>query len=235
MKKTVIITTFICLFITAGWLLKKQDSPKHNLAKLGINLETESKSNLRKLASRIDKSPRKEKVEKANSKLNQRIIQNFKSGKDEINDLSKEYKKIRPTYTNIQTKEFRLKGQKLFISTTYSAVPKNKSTSRREIASINNYSIVKGTSGLPVVQDPVKRRKGIATGHIIVKAKPDTDLTSLAKSYNLQVHHTVPHLNLIAFAPRNPENLLETSIKLSESSLLESVKLDISYGGPRAK
>jgi len=235
MKKTSIIFLSLCLVLTAGWLFRSKNSPSDSSVKLGINLDPEPKSNLRKLASRINKPARQEKTEKKVLKLNKEIIKNFKAGKDTIADLSKTYKKTKPNAINLNPKEFRLKGQKLFVSTTHSAIPKNQYRGSREVASINNHAIVKGNKGLPVVQDPIKFRKGIATGHIIVVAKPDVDLTALAKEHNLAVHHTIPHLNLIAFVPSSPELLLNTSVKLSESSLLESVKLDISYGGPRAK
>lgn len=75
----------------------------------------------------------------------------------------------------------------------------------------------------------------MATGHIIVKPNGDVDITALAKKHNLRVEHVVPHLNLITLVPRDQEKLLEISVLLSQSDLLSSVKLDISYGGPRAK
>jgi hypothetical protein len=105
----------------------------------------------------------------------------------------------------------------------------------RKIASVGNHVIYSGKKGLPVVQDPVKKIKGVATGHIIVTADADADLTGLAKEHDLEVHHTVPHLNLISFIPRNPDKLLDISVALSNSSLVKTVKLDITYGGPRAK
>lgn len=85
------------------------------------------------------------------------------------------------------------------------------------------------------MQDPVKFRKGIATGHITVKPKGDADISSLVKKHDLKVAHVVPHLNIVTLEPRDQSKLLEVSILLSESNLLSSVKLDISYGGPRAK
>jgi hypothetical protein len=44
-----------------------------------------------------------------------------------------------------------------------------------------------------------------------------------------------PHLNLITLVPNDSSELLKVSALLSESELLTSVKLDVSYGGPRAK
>lgn len=100
---------------------------------------------------------------------------------------------------------------------------------------MNNHYIIQGKKGLPVIEDPVKMRQGIATGHIIVRPKVDADITNLAKKHKLKVEHVVPHLNLVTFVPENEDELLEVSILLSQSPLLESVKLDVSYGGPRAK
>lgn len=162
---------------------------------------------------------------------------NIPFGKDRVVNQNNNFRKSKLSGTSMSTQVFWLKGQKLNIAKGYRAIKKEQylRSMGRKISSVNKHIIVKGTAGLPVVQDPIKKIKGIATGHIIVKAKPDTDLRELARTYKLSVHHTVPHLNIISFIPEDKEKLLETSVKLSQSDLLESVKLDISYGGPRAK
>ena len=176
----------------------------------------------------ISESPQVVQLKKQVTKVHQ-------SGKDKIINTRTTYKKSPSFGSKMPSKEFRLKGQRLFIATGYSAHKPTVENRARGIASINNHIILKDNSGLPVVQDPVKKVKGVATGHIIVKVKPNIDLREIAKTYNLSVEHSVPHLNLVSFTPSNKKELLDISVKLSESDLFDSVKLDISFGGPRAK
>jgi len=160
-------------------------------------------------------------------------------GKDRKPTRRAEYKKTRRPSSFFKTDSFMLKGQELFIARGYSAIPMNdfKKSMGRKITSINNHIIFKGsnTQGLPVIQDPIKMIKGFATGHIIVKVKPEVNLSELVNKYDLDVHYTSAHLNLISFIPKDKSRLLEISAKLAESSFFNSVKLDISYGAPHAK
>lgn len=232
MNKFFFSAFLVALFV--GAVFQISNSPDQEIASVEENIQVKKQSteSERKPASK----PKALLPEAKKERLRQEVIKKYIDSKTNRKDISQTFSK-KPMPQVLSTREFKLKGQSLFIASNAKAVPSYQyhSGMGRKIASVNSHVIYNGKHGLPVVQDPVKLRKGVATGHIIVTAEPNVDLTSLAREHNLEVHHTVPHLNLISFIPRESEKLLETSVALSKSSLVKSVKLDISYGGPRAK
>lgn len=228
MKKLSITITFLLICTAILWFKFK---PHEEGPKLTNAIQN---NDVNRRPSSGDQKARPNKAVSVDTNSNRKIIL---SGKASSIGSGKIYKKTRTARSLLSTQVFWLKGQKLNIARGYGAVKKQDyhSSMGRKISSVNNHIIIKGKQGLPVIQDPIKMIKGIATGHIIVKAKKNADLQEIAKKYKLKVHHTVPHLNLISFIPEDKGKLLETSAKMADSDLLESVKLDISYGGPRAK
>ena len=164
----------------------------------------------------------KEKIKTLRSKL-------VPTSKNNITDLSGSYKKKRRIRVKLKTTPFNLKGQSLQIAREYSAVHKRDfhNALGRRISSVSDYIIYKGTSGLPVVQDPIKKIKGHATGHIIVKLSPEVNLEEIVKAYDLEIAYVVSHLNLVSFTPRDKSKLLEISAKLSDNKIFDSVKLSL--------
>lgn len=159
------------------------------------------------------------------------------TSKDKIVSLPEGHKKRRVTQKEFTTSTFTLKGQSLQIAREYSAIHKKDYYLNlgKKVSSVSDYIIYKGTSGLPVIQDSIKKIKGHATGHIIVKITSSESLKEIANRYDLKIAYAAPHLNLLSFIPKDKSRLLEISIKLSEYKIFDSVALDISYGAPHAK